>query len=335
MKDYKEILKGVVNIINTTEKSDIGFTNICKYIGENCPELIEDEDEKIRKELIDFIKSRLAGFPQCEKYIAWLEKQGKLNEKPTRDQVWDYCSKISGEWWQIAMNKWNTLSDEEKSKYNQFIGFNDFSDALMNITAGALFQLMDTGKLEYEEGSLLLEKPCDTITPIEEQDEQNVPNVFNPKFKVGDWITNDKGHSYLIAAIDSDDNRYLFEIGGYTHEQLNWEYIENADNHYHLWSIKDAKDGDVLVSVSNKPFIYNGRFNSISVGGYCGMNVINDFIVSTNYKGIRWTDNADITPATKEQRDALIKAMLDKEYFFDFNTKQLKKMNLLIESFKK
>ena len=25
MKDYKKILEGVVNIINTTEKSDIGF----------------------------------------------------------------------------------------------------------------------------------------------------------------------------------------------------------------------------------------------------------------------------------------------------------------------
>ena len=29
MKDYKKILEGVVNIINTAEKSDIGFANIC------------------------------------------------------------------------------------------------------------------------------------------------------------------------------------------------------------------------------------------------------------------------------------------------------------------
>ena len=43
-------------------------------------ELAESEDERIRKELIDFVKSRLAGFPQCEKYIAWLEKQGE--QKP-------------------------------------------------------------------------------------------------------------------------------------------------------------------------------------------------------------------------------------------------------------
>lgn len=71
------------------------------------------------------------------------------------------------------MDKWNTLADEDKNKYNQFIGFNDFSDTLMNITAGALFQLIDTGKLEYEEGSLLLEKPDDTPKPLEVMDVMN------------------------------------------------------------------------------------------------------------------------------------------------------------------
>ena len=39
--DFKETLKGIVNIINTAEKSDIGFVNICTYIDENCPELKE------------------------------------------------------------------------------------------------------------------------------------------------------------------------------------------------------------------------------------------------------------------------------------------------------
>jgi len=73
-------------------------------------------------------------------------------------KIWDFCSKTSHEWWQMAMNIWNTLSDEEQKKYNQFIGFNDFSDYLMNIMAGALMRLRDTGKLDYEEGSLLLEK---------------------------------------------------------------------------------------------------------------------------------------------------------------------------------
>lgn len=83
MEDYKKILEGVVNIINTTERSDIGFDNICTYIGENCPELRESEDEKIRKDLIGWIED----FPDMiwrghykKDVIAWLEKQG--GQKP-------------------------------------------------------------------------------------------------------------------------------------------------------------------------------------------------------------------------------------------------------------
>lgn len=43
------------------------------------PEIKKSEDERIRKELIDFVNSRLAGFPQCKKFIAWIEKQKESN----------------------------------------------------------------------------------------------------------------------------------------------------------------------------------------------------------------------------------------------------------------
>ena len=88
--DYKKILEGVVNIINTTEKSDIGFVNICTYIGENCPELKESEDERIIKaiksavlQLTDIYLQEKYGLKQSD-CIAWLEKQGtpaKLSEE--------------------------------------------------------------------------------------------------------------------------------------------------------------------------------------------------------------------------------------------------------------
>ena len=93
MKDYKEILEGVVNIINTTEKCDTGFVNICSYIGENCPELKESEDERIRKALIKGFNECLISsshYPEnAVKYwhgividaiLAWLEKQGESDE---------------------------------------------------------------------------------------------------------------------------------------------------------------------------------------------------------------------------------------------------------------
>ena len=77
MKDYKKILEGVVNIIKTTEKSDIGFVNICTYIGDNCPELKESEGEKIRKAIIGYIDHGQHYGVSNKDMIAWLEKQGE------------------------------------------------------------------------------------------------------------------------------------------------------------------------------------------------------------------------------------------------------------------
>ena len=49
------------------------------------PELKEDEDEKIRKELIEFVKSR-GGFKQ--EYITWLEKQGEKISTEQKPVEW-------------------------------------------------------------------------------------------------------------------------------------------------------------------------------------------------------------------------------------------------------
>ena len=73
MKDYKKILEGVVNIVNAIENSDICFDTIRAYISENCPELKENEDERIRKEILNYIDKATG----CKRWVAWLEKQGK------------------------------------------------------------------------------------------------------------------------------------------------------------------------------------------------------------------------------------------------------------------
>lgn len=85
--DYKEILKGIVNIIHTTEKSDVGFVNICNYIGENCPELKENEDEMIRKDVLAFIRRQGQHIDKFKwhKWIAWLEKQDEIDLDHYRD----------------------------------------------------------------------------------------------------------------------------------------------------------------------------------------------------------------------------------------------------------
>lgn len=91
----------------------------------------------------------------------------------------EFASKVSHEWWQVTMDKWNTLTEDEKKQYNQFIGFNDFSDHLMNSLRSVLLGLKRNGKLIYEEGSLFSE-PDQKIAEIE-LDETPIP-CYEPKY---------------------------------------------------------------------------------------------------------------------------------------------------------
>lgn len=87
MKNYKKILEGIVNIVNAIENSDIGFDTIRAYISENCPELKESEDEKIRKGLISGMTaikeqgSETFATININDCIAWLERQGEQKPK--------------------------------------------------------------------------------------------------------------------------------------------------------------------------------------------------------------------------------------------------------------
>lgn len=93
MKDYKKILKGVINIIATTEKTDIGFAHICSYLSDNCDELFESEDERIRKAIIEhFEGSHSSMYPYKgftkEQILAWLEKQYETFTKKDVDDAY-------------------------------------------------------------------------------------------------------------------------------------------------------------------------------------------------------------------------------------------------------
>lgn len=145
---------------------------------------------------------------------------------------------------------------------------------------------------------------------------------IEPKFKVGDWIANNKGHAFLIEAIE--DNKYLFEDGGYTHEQLNSEFIENADKCYHLWSFdEDAEDGDVLVHTKHTSddfdyiFIYNKTY-IYQTYGYYSKEEDGFFILNRSHHS-PWNKEEGIMPATKKQRDFFRSKV--KEAHFDWDAK--------------
>ncbi len=81
------------------------------------PELKESEDEKTRKELIQFVQSRLAGFPECERFVTWLEKQGE--QKPAEkvepktldaDKVIEWLQDNVAKFWENPCNPDNIIN---------------------------------------------------------------------------------------------------------------------------------------------------------------------------------------------------------------------------------
>jgi hypothetical protein len=234
------------------------------------PELMESEDERIRKEIIEQINllksATLSDLKdkQFNSWIAWLEKQGK-NKDILEDAVLD--------------------SNE---------------DGLIAET------------IRYKN---------------EKQGEKKPTDKDGPKFKAGDWIVFNgltlqvkrvvKGY-YITTSLDGITNGYDWGI----------------DNAARLWTIQEAKDGDVLIDKSGSrecPFIFKETkpsdiktdiLNPLAVLGYCGIGG------AGFTKGSGWGDTANCIyyPATKEQRGLLFQKMKEKGYMWDFEKKELKKI---------
>lgn len=158
------------------------------------------------------------------------------------------------------------------------------------------------------------------LEAIHEQRTDNA-NKVERKFKVGDFIVNDycKG-----KVIELTTDAYLLD----TEQGIPFSCEHNA----HLWTIADAKEGDVLYSLdSNQPFIYKERKQNEQATAYCGLNIYGKFFVWGTKDCVITLSNYVI--ATKEQRDTLFARMKEAGYVFDFENKQLRKIEQKSDSF--
>ena len=159
------------------------------------------------------------------------------------------------------------------------------------------------------------------IAWLEKQEEPT--DSVKPKFHEGDWIiSNNKKYIYQVVEVkrgiyvirDNADN-HEYHVG-----------IESADRDGGLWNISDAKDGDVLVNGSNI-FIFH-FINDTRLMGYCHVNTDDGrFYDDIGKNECFCLIDAVVNPATKEQRDTLMKAMNDAGWEFDFEKKELKKLS--------
>ena len=149
--------------------------------------------------------------------------------------------------------------------------------------------------------------------------EQDDWEIIKPKFHEGDWVVDNCGYVWKIEGILNQF--YILEgvEGGESRPTIEW-----VDKTFHLWSIADAKDGDILATDKGSVFIY-AKVLYNKPYAYCGVDKFGVF--KDNCLENNWTNSLDnITPATREQRDALMKAMKDAGYTFDFEKKELEKI---------
>jgi hypothetical protein len=163
--------------------------------------------------------------------------------------------------------------------------------------------------------------------------ESKSADKVEPKFHEGEWLCENEPNNYArfiqILETVNVQGKEKYRISRDIHNDEDIVEFDFVEKYYHKFDIKDAKDGDVLVSQYNKPFIYNGNRDSFHVGSYCGISVDDRFNVAT--EKCHWTGNVGVYPATKEQCDLLFAKMKESGYEWDSEKKELKKIHVIDE----
>ena len=150
--------------------------------------------------------------------------------------------------------------------------------------------------------------------------EQTPAYEVESKFHEGDWVVQD--HTILkIKSVRSP--HYCFEtVGGYVDNML----ISEIDSQFHLWSVEDAKDGDVLAFDDDTIVIFKNLYNKTSFHSYC--HIDEGIFETSKDDNPDWWDAAGFYPATKEQRNLLYLKMAEAGYEWAEENKKVKKIEM-------
>jgi len=343
-KRYDEAIAHAKNLLKTIGNATLGNLVLKNEFKNMFPALEEDEDEEIRewikKELVSkHVVDNIVNDVMADKALAWLEKRVPIDE----EKILIGARKDEDE--RIRKNCIHFLELQKQHHAATFeieecIAWLEKQGEPIKIKKGKNYLCTKTHKyagLEWIEGVKyyspedysLIYKGCTCYCPKYSKEEHN--NFFKevelkkvePKFKVGDWcIDNEDGTIFQIVKVL--DNTYTYK----TNEGKEYSCTHySLENDARLWSIKDAKAGDVLATL-NHILIFEKILPKDGGVSYCHY----DFGSSTPQfdfnrdGGWYFGKEAKVYPATKEQRDALMKAMAEAGYTFDFEKKELKKI---------
>jgi len=295
----EEKAKAYDNIIEKANKIHSENCEACQIcIEELIPELKESENERIRKAIIDIIRVGYSDYAKeftKQELITWLEKQDE--QKP------NYChhevdlSECSEEYRKAYYDGWNNCNMQHSQCKSEL---DDVVKCLIN---GMKFYYEDNKEATW--GTDKWSMPVKHIIEVLEKQGEQKP-ADEPKFKERDWVIID-GETLHITNVTEDG--YSTEEGGY----IPFRCEKDA----RLWTIQDAKDGDVLASKDGKDIlIFRNIEDNMSFSSY--YNIAG--------KVEHYWLNSVFIPATKEQRDLLFSKMKEAGCEWNADKKELRKI---------
>lgn len=143
-------------------------------------------------------------------------------------------------------------------------------------------------------------------------DKMVVKSTSQPKFKVDDWIVNNETGKV------SQIKKIVYDESGYGYDHTNGWFHSVFEKDYHLWTIDDAKDGDVLAA--QECYVIFKEIKGLNIKCHCTYHYV--FHINT------LQNKTAFHPATKEQRDILFAKMKEEGYEWDDDTKKLIKTTI-------
>ena len=307
-------------------------------IKEIFPEHNQSEDERIRKEIISILRNAYwtSNKNRFNELVAWLERQGKEEHglKSFKDE--DVCKFMQYIEKQAKAYEFNLpnrsydiyaftkdllvwlekQSEQESSQINERVWLYLISDVLT--WKDGIGQYLDDPRVQE-----LAKKLCKEYA-------QKLYNSSNTgkneqKFKVGDWIITPTNKVLRITSIEGISYRF-------NNESHYWP-ICYCDEECRLWTIEDAKDGDVLAC--NEEILL---FKAYSVQGrislYCWYNGQTNNFHDKEVIDTLLTKRNEICPATQKQCDLLFQKIKEAGYKWDTEKKELKKEKSKIKTIK-
>lgn len=305
------------------------------------PELRESDDERIRKAIIKVFalhKDYEVFFgASVEDIHAWLERQGDLTIRFFTDEFEWALGRI------IAF--WNQNHKDGKYDENELMSYIKVRETELvklfadNVCKVSLSDCSEEYRKAYYDGYNKCNRDWLKIKDISVyeynksaeillggQVEQKPADMVEPKFKVGDWIINNE-HNNVAKVLEINNEEYRLDYC----DTVGTISIALIDNDYHLWTIQDAKSGDIIYTPKGCGvegiFLIEGWKKVEDTGrtlcSDIGYRVDDDEIIAGGLGAIWWKGVIDpFYPATKEQRDLLFEKIREKGFEYDSKKKR-------------